>query len=174
MSQILVHVHQPHGLRFSTTAFHFLVSLLCMKCMLPTIVSNKYYKTLLLCIIRVLKEHTSFLMTTLKGSRPLLIKFSDILALCCSPINVPVVGYFQPFKSFNIIWGPQWSTIKTSTKWLKWLTFHSITTLCKISNYHITFAIHVPALMSYTCIVFEMIEAAWEKKVTGKQCTLPS
>ena len=34
--------------------------------MLPTIVSN----TLLLCIIRVLKEHTvtSFLMTTLKGS----------------------------------------------------------------------------------------------------------
>ena len=60
----------------------FLVSLLCIKCMLPTIVSNK---TLLLCIIRVLKEHTSFLMTTLKWSRPLLIKFSDMLALCCSP-----------------------------------------------------------------------------------------
>ena len=40
LSQILVHVRQPHGLRFSTAAFHFLVSLLCMKCMLPTIVTS--------------------------------------------------------------------------------------------------------------------------------------
>ena len=70
---ILVYVHQPHGLRFSTAPF--LVSLQNIKCMLPTIVSNK---TLLLCIIRVLKEHTSFLMITLKGSRPLLIKLMDI------------------------------------------------------------------------------------------------
>ena len=60
-------------MRFSTAPF--LVSLLNIKCMLPTIVSNK---TLLLCVIRVLKEHTSFLMITLKGSRPLLIKLMDI------------------------------------------------------------------------------------------------
>ena len=99
LSQILAHVCQPHGLKFSTAAFHFLVSLLCMKCMLPTIVSNK---TLLLCIIRVLKEHTSFLMTTLKGSRPLLIKFSDILALCCSHINVRNILLWATFNRLRV------------------------------------------------------------------------
>ena len=45
-SQILAHVCQPHDLRFSCAAFHFLGSLLYIKCMLPTIVSSKI---LLLC-----------------------------------------------------------------------------------------------------------------------------
>ena len=56
--------------------------------MLPTVVSNK---TLLLCVIRVLKENTSFLNIALSGSKPLLIKFSDILALCSMDSNCVLV-----------------------------------------------------------------------------------
>ena len=106
-SKILV--CQPYNLRFSTAACHFLVSLLCTKRILVTIVSNK----ILFSQILFLKEHNQLPNSYFKWIQA---SFSKILWHSRSMLQshqsaqYPVVGYFQAFESFDVIWGPQWNT----------------------------------------------------------------
>ena len=72
-------------LEVCTTTFHFLFSLLNIKYILLTIGFNKMRSP---CKICFLKELDNFMTITLKRGRPSLIKFSNILTVCCKLIRM--------------------------------------------------------------------------------------
>ena len=116
-------------MRFRITTFHFLDNLHRIKYILLTIVFNGI---LSLCKTLHLKDHDSFLTITLNGSRPLLIKFFDILALWCMPIRIRKTLLYATFK-----WRRQCNNaiVKSNKQNFMWHRFCLVTSVLPCDPY---------------------------------------